>query len=256
MGILDRILGRKDAGGGAKRKRGPRRTADERLKEEKLRYLYWIKRNNPTVYSQLMTKELSGVGMEDKDDLGDFISRIKQFQSAGLLPKKPEGGDDRKEWIEAGFVALSALMSQNRPPQPQVSVSPQYQQPPQVYQTPAQPQLSTPAQPQGQPVQQEESMSIMSHIVISSLQSRDPDQAALWLLSMAQSFPTAKPIVDQLCATPDAELPGLLTAAASQYKDLAPAMTWLNDPSRRDWLYQTMAAVRRYNGADAGPVAL
>lgn len=244
MGLLDRLLGRNGGEGGAKRAHRARRSADERLKEERLRYLRWLKGVNPAAYQQVMARDLGGQGTEQKSELAEWIERFREFQQAGLLPKNPksESGSNAKEWIEAAVVALGALQMQNQQPavrQQQATIIPFPNQ--------------APALPAATQPESEASMSIMSHIVITGLQGKTPDEAALWLLSMAQSFPTALPIVTQLVATPDAQLPALLTAASQQYRDLAPAMAWLNAPERQAWLFQTMAAIRRYAGnAEAG----
>lgn len=243
-----------------RRKRRPQRPHLQLLAErtEKLR----IK----TDYLKAQTKfeeykqhlEEAKRGESDKDDLhielGDLRRIDKMLRPLGMGIKTEKGGDaledengfskilkgiaknigagaaavllEKQEAMTAGLPVQTYAPPQ-LPPAPVATISPPVAEAPALEQQIAPPEAGN--------------MTLIAQYARASLENKDPEQAARWLLS--QNREEARQLVRMLCTMEDEQLAAALNQVEQKYPDLAALVQWLR--SRPQWTLDTVHAVRR-----------
>ncbi len=240
MGWFDFLRGDKRAGGTSKRVRGPQKTADERMKMEQVRFMKWLKTNDPNAYYGMMLKKMGAVP-EQRDQFEELEKMVTRLKKMGVI-RGANDLDSPSSWIKdavQGLALVFPMMAQmqRQQPAPVQALAPQ----------PA-PQLQAPQQvqqvaPEPEPEEQEvaEEMSDTSKAIIAELEQKSPNQAAAWMVN--QSDANVRALVQKLCSTPDEKIPAFLAALEGLAPDYAGAISWLR--KRPDYLMQTIRLVRQ-----------
>lgn len=226
MGFWDWLTGKKaeKAGSSQQKKRrrgqrGPGKSKAERDAAEKARFERDLRRNFPDQYRRLKLAEWYRLSPDEADD---FLSEGQRTEKRDAL---------LKELLGPGLQVLAAVMQQRSPaPTPGPVLQPAAQLPP--------------AQADPLPAQQPEmnGMSRISQELIAELSTRNPSEAAAWLLRRPENG--ARQFVDLVSRTPDGQIPALLGMIGQAAPDLAGAMAWLAAPDRSAWTIAMVQALR------------
>lgn len=242
MGLLQRLLGDSTSGGKKPRIRAPNKSADEREKMQRVRFLQHMRKENPSMYQEIMLKRI-GAAPDKKDDFEELERMVARLKRMGLIKNPNEmAGDDTGSLLRDAIAGLGMFMQmQGR--------GPVIMPPPQVEYMPPPPHTEQPAIAAPSQVQQEERpMGLMERTIKAQLETKTPEEAAKWFL--AQTHPTARDIVRAFCDSEDAGIPQLLDDLARQAPDFAGLIAWLK--SREEWLLETVKHLRRLSPAAMG----
>lgn len=226
MGFWDWLTGKKPANAEnsqqKKRKRGqrgPGRSKAERDAIEKTRFERDLRRHFPDQYRRVKLMEWYRLS---PDEAEEFLSEGQRAEKRNEL---------LKDVLGPGLQVLAAMMQRNAP-MPSAAPQPTAQLPPA--------QAETLPAPQQQP--ETNGMSRVSQELIAELSTRNPSEAAAWLLRRPENG--AKQFVDLVSRTPDDQIPALLGMIGQAAPDLAGAMAWLAAPDRSAWTIATVQALR------------
>ncbi|MHB1132998.1 MAG: hypothetical protein ACYC4L_11475 [Chloroflexota bacterium] len=196
-------------------------------------------------------------GESDKDDLhielGDLRRIDKMLRPLGMKIMTEKGGDALED--ENGFSSVLKTIAQNvgagaaamlmqkqaaAAQQPPLYTQPQL--PPASVATITAPVAEAPAaEPEQLTVPQEAgNMTWIAQAIQGSLENKDPEAAARWILG--QKRDEARQLVRVACAITDEQVPAALAQFEQQYPDLALLVQWLR--SRPEWTLQTIRALR------------
>lgn len=232
-----------------KKLRGPGRTAAERkalaearLMTEDYRFLQEMREQDPAAYRELMKDRISkrfGVGGDAKDPVQVTLKTLKALREI-QDPQESSTTAIVREIAPAlgpilqAFVQASAQASAQRAPAVQQVATP----PPPPVPPPA------PDAAQIEPPPQDVPMSDASKFLVGVLKDMTPEQAAAWFVS--QQHEGIQQIVQQLCQTPDEQLPAFLAHHQTATPALAGFVVWLRQ--RPDWFVATVHAIRQQVG--------
>lgn len=240
-------------------KRGPYRTKAQKIADR----IEAIRLQNSLIQAEVRNEELRQRkkqiknGETERDDLhielGDLRRIDKMIRPLGMKIMNEKGGDALEDedgfssvlkTIAQSFGAGAAAMVMQRQGvmpivPPQTYTQPQLPPAPSVTVTP--PAAETPtAESEQPPVPQEGNMVLIAQYVRASLENKDPEQAARWLL--AQNREEARQLVRMLCVITDEQIPAALSKVEQEQPSLASLVQWFR--SRSQWTLDTIRAVR------------
>lgn len=237
-------------------KRGPYRTKAQKIADR----IEALRLQNSLIQAEVKNEELRQRkkqiknGETERDDLhielGDLRRIDKMIRPLGMkiMTEKGDALEDengfssvmKKAFQNLGAGAAIALMQRQS-----MVAAPTYAQP----ELPAPPVATVSATPEPSPVvsepeqpmpPQEGNMILIVQYVRASLESKNPDQAARWLMS--QNRPEAQQLIRMLCTITDEQIPAALAELERQQPSAASLVQWLR--SRPQWTLDTVHAIR------------
>lgn len=240
---LSQMFGRKKRRKGG---RGPAKSADERLKLEKLQFLRDLRRSDPELYRQLMIDDVRRhFGGAPEDPIGQMVKQIKQLREVGLLQDTEDVGKDSflRDVLnsEAGKAAAAAAMALLMDRLQPAAAAP-------MAASNSAPSLAGQAQNPQRLTNGHHDPEDEMQALISRLSAMTPEQAARYLHDLGRQQPDGSMLVT-LLQVPDDQLDGYLARVAQRFPMTAGLVQFLR--TRWDWTLATVRELRQLAGTTA-----